>query len=1018
MGIVSNFTHFLRTNEKAKEFILYVVFLIVFSIVGFAAKPGPVQFDLFELAQNNFGDAADAGSVPDMKDFLEGDFADQVFPMYNELSGTPLGEIPRLFINGQGRFMGAYRLRLLRAIDEECATVKWLMDVGDKELTCLADYSSGNKAIDDIGPRTEAGNMPVGGNFTKPFIFQHTEDINTTNALIEFGEYAAYNQDGYVLDIIPNLAPNILADKLQDCRPLLQESVTACMAEQGVEYDVPEVPPPAPPPLPPPNPTQLGDADSAGMVLTAASYNYTDFTTDVELTVTLSEDVEEQVIVFKLHNPSPSGISLDWQISDESISAMQAAQATWLTSIPQALSGQIDSAYNTIQDDQYNTPGQILSVTVGLGAEWISIERTAEEQVVEPTPASLVFEFLSASNPELRASVTLNVRYVVPAVVGGRRRILDAGARRARAGVTSHVGRLEAFRKLLQDETPAAPLICEEHEEIFDGPIIIPSELNVAECKMLRDEKDECDFPYIGFQQMLELLGPDRCGECKCKEATDEVCMESCSARGIFEEQMSMLQQNGWFDDRNTRAYMVDLTVFHQSSNLFQTVRIMFEAPGLGGIWTQVKVRTFRLYRYVTTADTIVLGFELILVAMVVWYTVEEMMEIRKQKWEYFNNPWNWVDWINLIVFYIAIGLRVVVLLYVSGFEFDSLSTEYLDFPFIAFASSQELNAAAFNFFIMYCKVFKYLQYVPRMDSIILTVSGCMFDIALFMIMFMTVMFGFSAAFYVIFGPEVPEFKSLGDSFGALMRSLLGDFDYGALSDANSALAPILFYFFNALVFMVLLNMFLAIICDSFAEVKGNQSEEDLLFYSKLKDQIVQQLGQMLNRRKRIQDLAADISAADTDMDQLIDESELAAALKDNPRAYEILQAEGAKELLKKYDVSGDGVLDKAEMTQILKDLASKEMEVQAEIDAATEKKDEVLGDLADAASGARAHGGGTVVANFDTTELEGRIDKVEGQIKELSRNVAKKLSLMIDLLMSLSDQISNTGSAQIVPTR
>ena len=36
----------------------------------------------------------------------------------------------------------------------------------------------------------------------------------------------------------------------------------------------------------------------------------------------------------------------------------------------------------------------------------------------------------------------------------------------------------------------------------------------------------------------------------------------------------------------------------------------------------------------------------------------------------------------------------------------------------------------------------------------------------------------------------------------------------------------------------------------------------------------------------------------------------------------------------------------------------------------------------------------------------------MEGQIKEMSRNVAKKLALMIDLMMSMSDQITNVQAA------
>eukprot|EP00976_Prorocentrum_cordatum_P037549 762960-Prorocentrum_minimum.AAC.2 len=48
----------------------------------------------------------------------------------------------------------------------------------------------------------------------------------------------------------------------------------------------------------------------------------------------------------------------------------------------------------------------------------------------------------------------------------------------------------------------------------------------------------------------------------------------------------------------------------------------------------------------------------------------------------------------------------------------------------------------------------------------------------------------------------------------------------------------LLFYTFNVGVFMILLNMFLAIVADSYAEVKGNQSKEDIQFYFALADQV------------------------------------------------------------------------------------------------------------------------------------------------------------------------------------
>ena len=238
------------------------------------------------------------------------------------------------------------------------------------------------------------------------------------------------------------------------------------------------------------------------------------------------------------------------------------------------------------------------------------------------------------------------------------------------------------------------------------------------------------------------------------------------------------------------------------------------------------------------------------------------------------------------------------------------------------------------NFFLMYFKVFKYLSKVPRMDSILLTVSTCSFDLFLFFIMFSIIMFGFTAAFYIVFGPYLADYRTLGTAFSTLFRVLLGDFSYGDLVDINPVMAGLLFYTFILMGFMLLMNMLLAIVCDSFADVKGNQSEEDLNFYLNLRDKLANRAKQLFFRNKELNAITAALKAGDGNMDNLVDEQELEEALKHNPRAYEILKATGAKELLKKYDVDGNGVLDPSEMTQILKDIAEKEQEILAEIKA------------------------------------------------------------------------------------
>jgi len=72
---------------------------------------------------------------------------------------------------------------------------------------------------------------------------------------------------------------------------------------------------------------------------------------------------------------------------------------------------------------------------------------------------------------------------------------------------------------------------------------------------------------------------------------------------------MSVSQSDLGYSACSQRPYCaVDMTVLHQNSNLFQSIRILFEFPAFGGIQAVSTVRTFRLYRYVTSADELIMG--------------------------------------------------------------------------------------------------------------------------------------------------------------------------------------------------------------------------------------------------------------------------------------------------------------------------------------------------------------------------------------------------------------------------
>ena len=176
------------------------------------------------------------------------------------------------------------------------------------------------------------------------------------------------------------------------------------------------------------------------------------------------------------------------------------------------------------------------------------------------------------------------------------------------------------------------------------------------------------------------------------------------------------------------------------------------------------------------------------------------------------------------------------------------------------------------------------------------------------------------------------------------------------------------------------------------------------------------QVVSLFTRRSASDNLRDALNKMD-DGDNVITLEELQAALEHNPAALEILKTVGVKELMAKYDVSGDGVLDREELKLVLEDLAIKEAELRREKERAAEEGED--GADGEAQRAARPAATSSVEALLATqamlsTEFKQRIERVETQIGEMSRSVAKKLSLMIDLVMSLSDQVATAGAAPV----
>ncbi|XP_063205527.1 polycystin-2-like protein 2 [Chroicocephalus ridibundus] len=288
-------------------------------------------------------------------------------------------------------------------------------------------------------------------------------------------------------------------------------------------------------------------------------------------------------------------------------------------------------------------------------------------------------------------------------------------------------------------------------------------------------------------------------------------------------EKLVFLRQNNWLT-RGTRIVFIDFSTYNANVNLFCIVRLVVEFPATGGARTSSHTYSVKLLRYVTYYDYFLAACEITFCLFIITFIIQEATKIVKLKKEYFRSAWNCLDLLLLVVSILAIAFNIYRTVAVSLLMEELLSDPhaYPDFYFLAFWQVLYNNMIAINVFFAWIKIFKYVSFNKTMMQLSSTLSRCDKDILGFAVMFFIIFFAYAQFGYLVFGSQVEEFSSFQNCIFTQFRIVLGDFNFEAIEAANRILGPVYFITFVFLVFFVLLNMVLAIINDTYSEVKAD----------------------------------------------------------------------------------------------------------------------------------------------------------------------------------------------------
>ncbi|KAF5406231.1 Polycystin 2 like 1 transient receptor potential cation channel [Paragonimus heterotremus] len=315
-------------------------------------------------------------------------------------------------------------------------------------------------------------------------------------------------------------------------------------------------------------------------------------------------------------------------------------------------------------------------------------------------------------------------------------------------------------------------------------------------------------------------------------------------------QQLQDLFENLWLD-RGTRAVFIHFTTYNANLNIFCVVEILLECPASGGIVLNSEFRSIKLLRYVTTLDYFVLACECIFLLFTVYYIVEEIMEIAKHRLSYFTSIWNILDIIIIILSLVCAAFNIYRTVKVTDM-LDELLLDRNKFPNFQWLSIWQVYfnyGVAVTVFLSWVKLFKYISFNKTMTQLSSTLGNCAKDLAGFAVMFFIVFFSFAELGYLAFGTQVNDFRKFMTSVYTLFRIILGDFDFNSLERANSTLGPIYFIVYVFFVFFVLINMFIAIINETYVGVKSDLQTQESEF--EVKDFFKKRMKKMLDRMKR-----------------------------------------------------------------------------------------------------------------------------------------------------------------------
>ncbi|VDN20051.1 unnamed protein product [Dibothriocephalus latus] len=276
--------------------------------------------------------------------------------------------------------------------------------------------------------------------------------------------------------------------------------------------------------------------------------------------------------------------------------------------------------------------------------------------------------------------------------------------------------------------------------------------------------------------------------------------------------QVKTLQETGWLDDR-TRAIIIEFAVYNPAVHLFGMVNIMFELPGTGGILPSYRIEPANLLSFVDVSQ---MTFEIIcqglFILALVGLLIKEARHLWVERWAYLLSLRSWAQLLIIVGSFAAIAIFAYV-----NIETKKLTRVAMWNEILAYL----VAVVTFIAILTLLHIFRFNKHIGLLGSVLRYANR---DMKYFFVVFGIVFFSFVTTFYLLFLDTLAAYSSFIYSMETSFQIVLGKFDVTSMYELEPLLGPMVFAAFTLFIVFIMLNMFVAILTDSFEIVRKDPS--------------------------------------------------------------------------------------------------------------------------------------------------------------------------------------------------